>query len=109
MADAVQIDPAAVLERFETIKFTDPDYLNLARVQLVEALAKDSLDEALAQAEVSTSADTRAWCYLGICDVRPDLEKTRVRELIDQALLERPGHEVPDRSALRCTGRSPTS
>jgi len=96
VADAVQIDPAAVLERFETIKFTDPDYLNLARVQLVNALATDNLDEALAQAEVSTSADTRAYCYLGICDVRPDLEKTRVREFVDQALLNARAVKSPE-------------
>ena len=49
------------------MKFAEPDYLNLARLQLVDALAKDNLDEALAQAEVSPDARTRAWCYLGIC------------------------------------------
>ncbi len=99
VADAVHIDPAAVLEKLETIKFIDPDYLNLARIQLVEALAKDSLDEALAQAEVSTSADTRASCYLGICDVRPDLDKSRVRELIDQALLNARAVKSPEDAA----------
>jgi len=56
-------------------------------VLLVDALAKDSLDEALAQAEVSTSPEIRASCYLGICYTRPDLDKTRVRELMNQALL----------------------
>ena len=85
--NAVHVDPTAVLEKLETIKFSDPEYLNMARVQLVEGLATDSLDEALAQAELCTSADSRAICYLGICDVRPDLDKGRIRELIDQALL----------------------
>jgi hypothetical protein len=86
VADAVHIDPAAVQEKLDTIKFIDPDYLSITRTCLVEALASDSLDEALAQAEVCTSADTRANCYLQICDVQPDLDKSRVRELIDQAL-----------------------
>ena len=87
VADAVHIDPNAVREKLETIKFADADYLNMARVQLVEGLATDSLDEALAQAEVCTSADSRVFCYLGICDVRPDLDKSRMREIIDQAVL----------------------
>jgi hypothetical protein len=87
MVDAVQIDPAAVVERLESIKLTEALHLNLARVQLAEALAKENLDEALAQAEAGTDADTRAWCYLGICDVLRDLAKPRLRELTDQALL----------------------
>ena len=36
VADAVQVDPALVVERLEAMKFAEPDYLNLARVQLVE-------------------------------------------------------------------------
>jgi hypothetical protein len=87
VAHAVHIDPAAVQEKLDTIKFIDPDYLNLARIQLVEGLATDSLDEALAQAEVCTSADSRAICYLEICEVRPDLGKRRMREILDQAVL----------------------
>ena len=96
VADAVHIDPAAVQEKLDTIKFIDPDYLNLARIQLVDALAKNSLDEALAQAEVNSSADTRASCYLDICDVRPDLDKSWVRELIDQALLNARAVKSPE-------------
>ena len=87
LGDAVQIDPAAVVERFETIKFKEPDYLNLGRVQLVEALAKENLDEALAQSEVGPNPETRAFCYLGICEVLQDLEKSRAREILDQSLL----------------------
>ena len=51
MAEAVQIDPAAVIERLESIKLTASEYRNMVRVQLVEALARENLDEALAQAE----------------------------------------------------------
>lgn len=87
VSEAVCIDPAAVQEKLDTIKFIDPDYLDLARIQVVYALATDSLDEALAQAEVCTSADSRAKCYLQICDVRRDLDKIRLREIVDQALL----------------------
>jgi protocatechuate 3,4-dioxygenase beta subunit len=94
--NGVHVDPSVVLEKLETTKVTDPDYLNLARVQIVEGLATDSLDEALAQAELCTSADARALCYLEICDLRPDLDKTRVRDLIDQALLNARAVKSPD-------------
>ncbi len=96
ITEALQIDPIAMLEKFETIKFSEPDYLDLARIRLVEALAPESLDEALAQAETSTSADTRAMCYLGISEVLPDMAKTRVRELIDQALLNARAMKSPE-------------
>src|SRR5262249_18475399 len=74
VADAVRVDPAMVAERLEAMKFVEPDYLNLARIQVVDAIAKDNLDEALAQAEFSPDAQTRAWCYLNIADVAPGLE-----------------------------------
>ncbi len=101
ITEALQIDPIGVLEKFETIKFSDPEYLDLVRIWLVDALALESLDEVLAQAEASTSAGTRAMCYLGICDVLPDMQKARVRELIEQALLNARAMKSPeDRLAI---------
>jgi hypothetical protein len=85
--DAIQVDPAAVLERLATLKFNALDLLKLGRVELVEVLAKESVDEALEQTESSPDPEVRAFGYLGICDVRPDLEKARVREFVDQALV----------------------
>jgi hypothetical protein len=103
LIDAIQVDPFAVLERFESITFVDPDLLNYARIQLVQSLAQESLDEALDQAEACPNPDTRASCYLGICDERPDLGKTPMRKLIDQALLNtRAMKSLSDRVIMVC-------
>jgi hypothetical protein len=91
-----QIDPMALAEKFETVKVSAPDRRDLARPHLVEGLAEDNLEDALAQAELCAGAEARALCYLGICDVRPDLGRTRAHELVDQALLSARAVKSPE-------------
>ncbi len=95
VVDGVQIDPFAVIERLESIKLLAPSHRNMALVPLVEALAKENLEEAIAQAESGTDADTRAICYLEICEVRRELETPRLRKLTDQALLNARAMKAP--------------
>ncbi len=85
--NAVEVDPSAVLEWVGTVKFDDADYLSAIRLELVEALARDSLDEATALIEASTDVTLRARAYAGICEVRRDLDAGRVKELLAQAVL----------------------
>jgi len=87
LLDAAAVDPFAVLERIETVKFNDPDYLKALRANLVEALAHESLDEATALIEATADADSRARSYVGICDVRRDLGPVRTKDLLTQATL----------------------
>ena len=84
MADAVHIDPNAVREKLETIKFADADYLNMARVQLVEGLATDSLDEALCRpryAPAPTAAFFAIWesAMCGQTWTRAECERSSTR------------------------------
>ncbi len=87
LVDAAAIDPFAALERIDTVKFTDADYLKAARGNLVEALASESLDDATALIEASPDADSRAQSYVRICDARCDLGPDRTRDLLAQATL----------------------
>ncbi|MGP0063617.1 MAG: carboxypeptidase regulatory-like domain-containing protein [Isosphaeraceae bacterium] len=83
--DAADIDPLAMLERLESLKLANADYLKLLRVNLAGSLARENLDEATAMLEASDSADVRAGGYLGICDARRDLRPDQARELLIQA------------------------
>ena len=85
--EAAAIDPLATLERMESMKFADADYLKLGRVNLAEALAIENLDEATALLEAGDDAEVRAGGYLGICDVRRDLPADQMKDLLAQAEL----------------------
>ena len=87
LLSAIDVDPSAVLEWLGAVKFVDASYLDPIRLKLVGALARDHLDEATALIEASTDATLRAQGYAEICDVRRDLERGRVQELIAQAML----------------------
>ena len=93
--DAASIDPLGMLDRLRSIKFADADLHNLARVALVESLARDNLDEAMALLEASDAADVRALGYLSLCDVRRDLPPARVQELLAQAAVNARGMKSP--------------
>ena len=84
LLELARFDPAGTLERLETAKFADPDSV---RVTAAEALAKESLDEALAMVESYPTADVRALAYMAIGDALPDLEPARARPLIDQVIV----------------------
>jgi protocatechuate 3,4-dioxygenase beta subunit len=83
--DAAAIDPLAMLERLESLRFAIADLRKVAQVNLAEALAREHLDEATALLEASDAADARALGYLSLCDVRRDLPPARRRELLAQA------------------------
>jgi protocatechuate 3,4-dioxygenase beta subunit len=101
LAEACQIDPLAVLDRLESIaKIVPPDYLNIGRTFLVQGLARESLDEALAQAEACPDADTRTSAYLAIIEALPRLEPARLRELLDQATVNARGMKDPSQRGV---------
>ena len=85
--NAAAIDPLATIERMESMKFADADYLKLGRVNLAEALAIENLDEATALLEAGEDAEVRAGGYAGICDVRRDLPADQMKDLLAQAEL----------------------
>ncbi len=87
LSDAADVDPSAVLEWLGTVKFNDADYLSAVKFNLVRALARDSLDEAMALIEASTDVTLRAQGYAEICKVRRDLDPGRVKELLAQAAI----------------------
>ncbi len=92
LLSAIDVDPSAVLEWLGTVKFNDGGYMSSIKFRLVGALARNHLDEATALIEASTDATLRAQGYAEICEVRRDLARGRVKELIAQAILmpERP-------------------
>ena len=59
LLNAIEVDRSAVLEWVGTVKFNDADYLSSIKLKLVEALARDSLDEATALIETSSDATIR--------------------------------------------------
>jgi hypothetical protein len=87
LIEAAAVDPSAVLEQVQTVKFSDPDYLHAVNANLTEVVARDSLDDALALIEAFPSADNRARAFVGICDLRRDLDPARVQDLLAQATL----------------------
>ncbi len=91
LQDTAEIDPLDMLERLESFKFVNPDYLTVARVNLAEALSRENLDEATDLLEASGTADIRAWGYVGICELRRDLPPARLRELLAQAAVNERG------------------
>jgi protocatechuate 3,4-dioxygenase beta subunit len=98
--EAAAVDPLAMSERLESIKFAIGDLRKLARITLAEELARANLDEATALLEASDSAEVRAAGYLGICDLRRDLRPDRVKELLVQAgvnarSLKSPEYRIP--------------
>lgn len=62
----------------------------------MEGLAKENPDEALAQAEVSTLPEARAISYVSIWELQPELDRAKVRELVDQALLNARAIKSPE-------------
>ncbi len=94
--NAAQVDALVLLDKFETIKFRNSDFSHLARVRFVEGLAKENPDEALAQAEVSTLPEARAISYVSIWELQPELDRAKVRELVDQALLNARAIKSPE-------------
>jgi protocatechuate 3,4-dioxygenase beta subunit len=84
LLDLAQFDPSGALERLETAKLSDPDSI---RITAAEAIAKESLDEAMAIVESYATADVRALAYMAICNALPDVEPARAKPLIDQAIV----------------------
>ena len=64
LLNAIEVDRSAVLEWVGTVKLNDADYLSFVKLKLVEALARDSLDEATALIETISDATIRA---SGLC------------------------------------------
>jgi protocatechuate 3,4-dioxygenase beta subunit len=93
--EASEIDPLAMLERLESLKANDAEFLDFARERLAPALARENLDEATAMLEAGDTADVRARGYLEICDVRRDLPPARLREFLAQAAVNARGMKSP--------------
>ena len=82
--DAVAIDPHAAIEWLDEAKFGDPDGWSNVRCIQATALARESLDEATTILEASTSANTRAYGYVGLVDALPGLARERRRAFLER-------------------------
>ena len=85
--DTGDVDPLAAIEWLEIAKFNNPNYANDARQLLAVALSRESIDEATVILEASTSADTRAFGYVWLVEVAPNLIANRKCAFLDQAIL----------------------
>jgi protocatechuate 3,4-dioxygenase beta subunit len=91
LRDAAAIDPHSTIEWLDGAKFGDADFADEVRSALAEAIADESLDEATAIIEAATSANTRAYGYVSLIDVTPNLAPERKRAFLDQAILHSKG------------------
>ena len=65
------------MEWLDEAKFGDPDSVDEIRSLLAEAMASESLDDATAIIEAATSANARAYGYVRLVDVIPNLAPER--------------------------------
>ncbi len=79
LRDAAAIDPHSTMEWLDEAKFGDPDSVDEIRSLLAEAMASESLDDATAIIEAATSANARAYGYVRLVDVIPNLAPERKR------------------------------
>ncbi len=86
LADAAEIDPHATLEWLEEVKFGDPEYLIYLRQTLAAAMARESVDDAAAVLEASSSGTAKFSGYVSLAET-PNLPAARQRAFLDQALL----------------------
>jgi hypothetical protein len=84
----VKIDPAAVLERLDSIRFERPNSRDTVKNRLVIALAATDPDEAAAVAESIAEPGTRAGVLVDLADELPASEKSRKLAVLDQAVLQ---------------------
>jgi protocatechuate 3,4-dioxygenase beta subunit len=89
--DVIDVDPLGMLERLDSLKFSEADYLRILRVELAQSLARENLDEATALLEASDSAEVRAQGYAAICTLPRDLPPDRLREILAQAAVNARG------------------
>ena len=100
LTNAISIDLLVVIERLDTFKFSDTDYLNFAGLLSGnpgqgEPRRGNDLDRG--QLERRYTAQS----YVGICDVGHDLGSNRIKELLAQVTLNARGVKSPtDRLAL---------
>ncbi len=85
----VNVDPARVLERMESVKFDNPGAKDRLREELVLALARTDFEEASAVAESIGNPATRASALMDLADTLPARDRDRKLALLDRALLQR--------------------
>ena len=83
----VSVDPARVLERLESVKFTEPWPKYRLRREVVRALARTDFEEASSVAESIDDPSMRAWALIDLADTLPVNERDRKLTLLDRALL----------------------
>ncbi|MHB1557921.1 MAG: carboxypeptidase regulatory-like domain-containing protein [Isosphaeraceae bacterium] len=86
LADAADIDPHATLEWLEEVKFGDAEYVTFLRQVLAAAMARESVDDAAAVLEASSSGMVKFNGYVALAET-PNLPAARQRAFLDQALL----------------------
>jgi hypothetical protein len=84
----IAIDPPAVLERLDSIRFERPGSRDEVRGRLVLALAATDPDEAAAVAGSIEDAGARAGVLVDLADELPGPEKPRKLAVLDQAALQ---------------------
>jgi len=82
-----EIDPAWVLDHLASIKYTDPDDLDLVRGSIAGALLRDSADEAAAVIESIHDPARRALVYAESARDLLKRDPVRARQYLDQAIL----------------------
>jgi hypothetical protein len=84
----VKIDPAAVQERLDSIRFQFPNNRDAVRNRIVIALAATDPEEAAAVAESIADPGTRAGVLVDLADALPASERARKLAALDQAALQ---------------------
>ena len=87
LSSLVSVDPARVLERVESVKFTVLSWKHRLERELVLALARTDFQEASAVAESMKDAATRSWALVRLAETLPIKERNRKLALLDRSLL----------------------
>ena len=84
----VKIDPAAVLDRLDSIAFQYPGTRDTVQNRVVIALAATDPEEASAVAESIAEPASRAGVLVDLADALPDSQRSRKLATLDQAALQ---------------------
>ncbi len=87
LAALVNADPAGVLEKLESARFSEKGPESRLRVDIVVAMAASDPEEALAVAEAIADPRVRAAAIIRAIDTLPDSQRGRKVTLLDRAAL----------------------
>ena len=88
LSSLASVDPARVLARLQSVKFTSQVLPNRLQRELVLVLASTDFDEATTVAESIMDPATKSWALLHLADRLPAAERDRKLLLLNRALLQ---------------------